>query len=464
MRLVLVEDTIVGDLLAGRALWIGQTLETLGDVRLGAIPEGPAQAELTVAVGEAGDAIVAEAIVGRDRVVPGQAPAAAVERLTWGAPFALGKERAPAIVKLARGGRLILSGGGVSTTKAAAISATTATRPATMPSVNHHGRGPERAGADGPPSPMLRCGRLGWRSGVAHAARLSRRRRTCPSLIRQMNPIVARYDADASDYARYWGPVLEATAWRLLDFVEPFVARRGGGVRVLEVGAGTGTLLLAALERWPRAEFVATEPARGMLNIARERVLAARPSESRVTFVESTADSLAVDANSVDLALSSFVLQLVPDRLAALREAARVLKPSGMVSYVTWLDRDSRRPFIPADEFDEAVYELEVEEPEGAPEPHAGDVRSSRVATNELRSAGFMRASATEEELIYAWTMDSYLEYKLAYDERSLMESLDATQTRRLEEIARARLARLKERDFRWHAPVVFARAIKPDA
>ncbi|MDL2335496.1 MAG: class I SAM-dependent methyltransferase [Chloroflexota bacterium] len=277
-----------------------------------------------------------------------------------------------------------------------------------------------------------------------------------------MNPIVARYDTDAADYARYWGPVLEPTAERLLDYVEPFVARRGSDVRILEVGTGTGTLLLAALERWPRAEYVATEPARGMLNLARERVLAARQDESRVTFVESSADSLAVDANSVGLVISSFVLQLVPDRIAALREAARVLKPSGMVAYVTWLDRDSRRPFIPADEFDEAVQDLKIDEPEGAPEPHAGDVRSGRVATNELRGAGFMRASATEEELIYGWSRDSYLEYKLAYDERSLIESLDAAQTKRLEEIARERLARLKERDFRWHAPVVFARALKP--
>jgi len=84
-----------------------------------------------------------------------------------------------------------------------------------------------------------------------------------------MSAIVARYDADAADYARYWAPVLEATAGRLLDYVDPFVARHDGRVRVLEVGAGTGTLLLAALERWPRAEFVATDAARGMLDLAR---------------------------------------------------------------------------------------------------------------------------------------------------------------------------------------------------
>jgi ubiquinone/menaquinone biosynthesis C-methylase UbiE len=279
-----------------------------------------------------------------------------------------------------------------------------------------------------------------------------------------VNSIVARYDAEAADYARYWSPVLEATARRLLDYVDPFVAQRQGRVRVLEVGCGTGTLLLAALERWPLAGFVATDPARGMLELARRRVLAARPGESRVEFVDGHADALPIDAGSVDLLISSFVLQLVPDRLAALREAARVLDASGMVSYVTWLDRDSRRPFIPAEEFDEAVYDLEIDEPQGADEPHAGDVRSGRTATNELRRAGFVRASATEDELIHAWTHESYLDYKLAYDERSLVSSLDASQRERLEQNARERLSRLKERDFRWHAPVVFARALKPVA
>jgi ubiquinone/menaquinone biosynthesis C-methylase UbiE len=277
-----------------------------------------------------------------------------------------------------------------------------------------------------------------------------------------VNSIVARYHNDAADYARYWAPVLEDTARRLLDYVEPFVRKRGGRVRVLEVGAGTGTLLLSALERWPLAEFVATEPARGMLELARQRVLAARPGESRVEFVEGHADELPVGAHSVDLVISSFVLQLVPDRLAALREAGRVLRPAGMASYVTWLDRDSRRPFHPAEEFDEAVYDLEVEEPEGTDEPHAGDVRSGRTATDELRRAGFVRASATEEELVYNWTRETYLDYKLAYDERALIQSLNSVLRKRLEKNARERLGRLKERDFRWHAPVVFARALKP--
>jgi SAM-dependent methyltransferase len=276
------------------------------------------------------------------------------------------------------------------------------------------------------------------------------------------NPIVARYDTDAADYARYWAPVLEATARRLFDYLDEFVAGHDGRVRVLEVGSGTGTLLLAALEHWPRAQFVATDAAKGMLEHARSRVLAERPKETRVEFVHGPADSIDLPVASVDLVMSTFVLQLVPDRPAALAEAHRLLKPGGMVSYLTWLDRDSAKPFKPADEFDEAVYDLEIDEPEGPEETRAGDVRSARAAADELRRAGFERASAREDELTYHWTRQAYLDYKLDYDERSLMSDLSPAQRARLEKNARERLSALAPRDFKWHAPVVFARAVKP--
>jgi ubiquinone/menaquinone biosynthesis C-methylase UbiE len=276
------------------------------------------------------------------------------------------------------------------------------------------------------------------------------------------NPIVARYDADAADYERYWAPVLRETARRLLEHVDDFVAQREGRVRMLEVGAGTGSLVLAALERWPDAEVVATDAAKGMLDLARRRVLEARPGESRVSFVHSPAESLDVPAGSVDLVLSTFVLQLVPHRPTALTEAHRVLKPGGMVSYLTWLDRDSSKPFKPADEFDEAVYDLGIEEPDAAAELHAGDVRSARAAADELRRAGFRRASASEDELAYHWTRQSYLDYKFAYDERFLLSGLTPAQQQRLKKNARERLWQLPPGDFRWHAPVVFARALKP--
>ncbi|HYI22211.1 MAG TPA: class I SAM-dependent methyltransferase [Candidatus Limnocylindrales bacterium] len=283
-----------------------------------------------------------------------------------------------------------------------------------------------------------------------------------------MNSIVERYDQDAADYSRYWGPVLEQTAGELLEVVEaarPDVIAASPGLRVLDVGAGTGTLALRALERWPAATIVLSDAAAGMLEFARRRITDAAGlavEADHAEFVNGSADDLPLPDGSVDVAISSFVLQLVPDRAAALREIWRVLRPGGLLAYVTWLDRDASEPFLAAEAFDEAVYDLEIDEPDYPGEPHAGDVRSARSAADELRRAGFVKASAREQMLTYDWTYESYLDYKLAYDERALLSWLDDDQRAALDKNARSRLAELPPDAFRWHAPVVFARAYKP--
>jgi SAM-dependent methyltransferase len=278
-----------------------------------------------------------------------------------------------------------------------------------------------------------------------------------------LSSIIERYSADAADYARYWAPVLEPTAHAVLDQLAEFAAGLGRRPRILDIGAGTGSLALAAWRRWPDASIVVSDAADGMVRLAERRAIeAGANSDGRLIFVTGPADALPLADESVDAVISSFVLQLVPDRFAALREARRLLAPSGLLAYVTWLDRDARQPFRPAEEFDEAVLDLAIDEPETADEQHAGDVPSARAAEAQLRRAGFRDAVAREEELVYHWTPDSYLEYKLAYDERSLLSLLDADQRRELEANARRRLGRLRPAEFRWHAPVVFAHARRP--
>ncbi|MFI5254013.1 MAG: hypothetical protein ACHQ15_00945, partial [Candidatus Limnocylindrales bacterium] len=138
----------------------------------------------------------------------------------------------------------------------------------------------------------------------------------------------------------------------------------------------------------------------------------------------------------------------------ALREIRRVLRPGGRLLYVTWLEDD--RPFPPHEAFDEAVLDLDLDEPD-EPEPwRAGDLPSAAFAVGQLRRAGFSEAGATSETLEHAWSPAGYLEYKLAYDEVDLVDGLSRAQRHRLAALARGRLAGLGDADFTWRAGVVF--------
>ncbi|MGH2407583.1 MAG: class I SAM-dependent methyltransferase [Candidatus Limnocylindrales bacterium] len=272
-----------------------------------------------------------------------------------------------------------------------------------------------------------------------------------------MSAISELYDRRAHLYERHWGPVLVPSALQLLDVAADWLPPDGAGATILDVGVGTGRLIRAAGKRWPAAELVGVDPARGMLALAHA---ATRGLPHLPRLLEGPADAIPLPDASVDLALSSFVLQLVPDRTAALREVRRVLRPGGHLAYVTWLDTD--RPFPPAEAFDEAVLDLDVDEDE-EPEPfRAGDLPSAKAAANQLRRAGFAAADARAETLEYAWTADTYLDYKLRYDEYALVDTLSRPQRQRLEVFARKRLSSLQPADFTWRAGVVFAWARRP--
>jgi ubiquinone/menaquinone biosynthesis C-methylase UbiE len=275
-----------------------------------------------------------------------------------------------------------------------------------------------------------------------------------------MSTIASRYDRNAEDYERYWAPVLDASARRLLDRLEPFVARNGGATRVLDIGTGSGVLALEALARWPEARIIGADASSGMLGMARVRAArTGRPSEDpNLRWLHAPAEALPLEDGSVDAVVSSFVYQLVPDRNAAFREAHRVLRPGGVIALVTWLDRDG--DFEPAVEFDEAVYDLEIEEPDEEPEEtRAGDFRSARSAADELRRAGVANVSARLEPLEYGWTREGYLAFKQHYDERALFSWLDRVTADRLLEQVRDRFAALPDDAFTWRTELVSALA-----
>lgn len=100
------------------------------------------------------------------------------------------------------------------------------------------------------------------------------------------------------------------------------------GQTVLDIGCGGGLdCLMAARMAGPEGKVVGLDLSPEMIARGRKNLHAS--GLPNVTFLEWSGDTLPFPENSFDLVLSNGVFNLIPDKLKALREAARVLKPGG---------------------------------------------------------------------------------------------------------------------------------------
>jgi demethylmenaquinone methyltransferase/2-methoxy-6-polyprenyl-1,4-benzoquinol methylase len=105
----------------------------------------------------------------------------------------------------------------------------------------------------------------------------------------------------------------------------------GGNPRVLDVATGTGDLAIAIARMHPGAHVIGLDPSARMLAIASTK-LARRGLATRVSLVQGDAQQLPQANCEVDAATIAFGIRNVPDRAAALRELARVVRPGGRVA------------------------------------------------------------------------------------------------------------------------------------
>jgi SAM-dependent methyltransferase len=266
----------------------------------------------------------------------------------------------------------------------------------------------------------------------------------------------AGYDDIAAGYARHWGPVIRPAAERVLDHLAPTVAALPGtAARLVDVGTGTGTLAIAALERWPGLEVTGVDPSRGMLELAEQAARDRLPGEGahRYRTEVGWADELPFDDGAFDLGVSSFVLQLVPNRGAALREIHRVLRPGGVFAWVAWQRGD--QPYEPDRIANEVLDEAGFDPPDDG--GRNGDVASAEAAALAMRRAGFRNVRAHTDELVHAWDAAGYVAFFTEFDEESLFAELEPRERREISATIRRRLERLTPEQLTLRLPVVHA-------
>ena len=262
-----------------------------------------------------------------------------------------------------------------------------------------------------------------------------------------------RFDRFAAGYARWWAPVLAPAVGTLIDGLDGDIL--GPGAHILDVGTGTGQLALAALERWPTATVDGVDVSAGMMAAAHaeaaRRLAPARRAQFRTTVA--TADRLPFGDGTFDLALSSFVLQLVPNRHRALRDIRRVVRPGGAFASVTWIA--GRIVFAPDEAFDDAL-EAVGEEPRGS-DGRSGDFEAMEAALHEYRRAGFSGVVVAPGVVEHRFGAEDYLTFMTEFDEETLVAELDDDIRARFLEDLRRRVAALTPEQLTLRLPIVFA-------
>jgi ubiquinone/menaquinone biosynthesis C-methylase UbiE len=189
------------------------------------------------------------------------------------------------------------------------------------------------------------------------------------------NRTAAGWLAGADHLARTMMPVSEA----LIDALAP-----QPGQRVLELAAGTAEvgLLIAELVA-PHGEVIVSDWSPAMLTAAQER--ATERGLANVRFKQIDAESIDLEAASIDAVVCRWGYMLMADPEAALRETRRVLRPDRTVALAAWAQREAN-PWRSL--FDDALIAQGLAEP-APPGPGMFAWGEREAILEQLEAAGF---------------------------------------------------------------------------
>lgn len=154
--------------------------------------------------------------------------------------------------------------------------------------------------------------------------------------------------ADGGAYEKFMGKRSRITGRLFVDWL-----KLPDGLRWLDVGCGTGAFSTVILDECAPAAVVGIDPSEAQVNHAQNAI-----GDDRASFRVGDALSLPLDDDAFDAAVSSYVLNFVPDKQKKMDEMARVVGPGGTVA-VSVLDHAGGND--PARHFWQRVQERDVE-------------------------------------------------------------------------------------------------------
>jgi ubiquinone/menaquinone biosynthesis C-methylase UbiE len=143
----------------------------------------------------------------------------------------------------------------------------------------------------------------------------------------ERDPVIEEFSRVADQYDSRWSFYVEATTRETMSRLSVSPTDR-----VLDVGCGTGELLVRLAQAYSQARLVGIDPVPEMLAVARRKL------PPTVELRKGWATNLPSEDRSFDLVVSCNVFHYIRQPLDALHEMDRVLVPGGQWVITDWCD------------------------------------------------------------------------------------------------------------------------------